>query len=317
MGVDPITMGMVGSAALSAYGQYKSGNEAKDRFNAMQSQGQSMMKTGNDPYQQALMKMLSGHQGPMALDPNSGAIDPQSIMQNFNPGQDALSQFLRSDPSRQTGFDTSKSFDALQAMDSRNQGSAIAALNSNFGGLGQRFGGAAMRQTSDLLANMNAQTGARNAGIFQQSFENQQNRSLQGSGLMLQGAQALSGQGNAMAQLAAQLASQNQGNQQWNQQFNQNNRNTAFNQQLQGIQAGFGMQNANDQYNAGLFGVMNGQQAPTGNGYSAVGGAGMDISQLMMFMNQMNKPPAGGTPNRAAMPNVNPLQTGGAGYWGY
>lgn len=298
MGLDPLTMGLAASGVgslVGAYGQNKAANAAQDRYNAAQAQGQGLMKQGADPYQAALSNLLSGQKSPSALDPNSGAIDTKSIMQNFNPGQDALMQFLRSDPSRQTAFDASKSFDALSALDQRNAGSQVAALNANFGGLGQRFGGAAMRQTSDLLANMNAQTGARNAGIFQQSFENQQNRALQGSGLMLQGAQALGQQGNAAAQLLSQLGIANQGNQQFNQQFNQQNRNNYFNQQMQGIQAGFGMQNARDQYNQGIYSIMNGLQAPQQNGFTALGSGIGDLGHLLAFfpmLQNMNKPPA-------------------------
>lgn len=312
MGLDPVTLGMAGSAAMSAYGSNKANNAASQRFNATQAQGQGMMKSGTDPYQAMLQGLLAGNKQGSPLDANSGAIDTKSVMQNFNPGQDALMQFLRSDPSKQMGFDTSKAFGALQAQDSRSQANAVAAQNANFSGLGQRFGGAAMRQTSDLLANINAQTGARNAGIFQTSFENQQNRGLQGSAQMLQGAQGLASSGNAMAQIAAQMGAANQGNQQWNQQFNQNNRNQWFNQQLQGAQAGFGMQNANDQYNAGLFGMMNGQQQPTGNAFSAIGGGGMDISQLLMLMGQLNKKPAGATTGNNYAGNLpGPVNYGG------
>ena len=296
MGLDPLTLGLAASAGgslIGAYGQNKAAGQAQQRFQQTQAQGQGMMKTGADPYQAMLMGILGGNKQPTALDPMSGQIDTKSVMQNFNPGQDALMQFLRSDPSKQMSFDTSKAFDALQAQDSRTAGNSVAALNANFGGLGQRFGGAAMHQTSDLLANLGAQTGARNAGIFQQSFENQQNRSLQGSGQMLQAAMAQGQQGNAAAQMAAQLGIANQGNQQWNQQFNQNNRNQWFQQQLQGTQAGFGMQNANDQYNLGLFNSMNGIATPQGNGYTALGGGIQDIGQLLAFLpmlQNMNKP---------------------------
>lgn len=295
MGLDPITLGLAGSAVVGAYGQYKQQGAASDKYNAAQAQGQSMMKTGADPYQAMLMQIMGNNKAGAQIDPNTGAINAGSILQNYNTGQDALSQFMRSDPSKQMAFDTSKAFDALQAQDARSAGNQVAALNANFSGLGQRFGGAAMRQTSDLLANMNAQTGARNAGIFQSSFENQQNRALQGAGLMLQGATTQATQGNQMAALAAQIASQNQGNSQWNRQFNQQNQNTFFDQQMRGAQAGFGMQNANDQYNMGLFNVMNGMPAPQGNAYTALGGAGTDISQLMMLMNMLNKKPAGAT----------------------
>jgi hypothetical protein len=297
MGMDPVTLGIgatVVGGLVGAYGKNKEQNAAKDRYNTAQQQGQSMMHTGADPYQAALMQLLGKQAAPMQVGADSGMINAQSILGNSNPGNDALMQFLRSDPSKQMSFDASKSFDMLGALDKRTQTDAMSALNQNFSGsMGQRFGSAAMRQTSDLLANLGAQTGARNAGILQQSFENQQTRGLQGSGLMLQGSTALAQNGNQMAQLAAQLAMANQGNQQWNQQFNQSNLNNAFNQQFQGIQAGFGMQNSRDDYNARLFSVMSGLPMPQGNGFTAFGdvlGQAGQMAAFLPMLQQMSRP---------------------------
>jgi hypothetical protein len=269
---------------MSAYGAYKNSQSSGNKYQEAQTMGGRLMKTGQDPYQAALMQLLGKATPANAVSTNTGSIDASSILSSFNPGQDALMQFLRADPSKQTSFDTSLAFDNLQALDKRNQDTAIAGLNANFGGLGQRFGTSAMHQTSDLLANMGAQTGARNAGILQSSFESAQQRRMAGLGLTLQGAQSLSQGGNAMAQLAAQLGIANQGNTQFYNTFNQNNRNTAFQQQLAGLQAGFGMQNANDQINNQLFSIMQGMAMPQGNAYTAAGSAGMDISQLMLLL---------------------------------
>jgi hypothetical protein len=311
MGMDPLTLGL-GVSAISglvgAYGQKKQGDAAQQRFRQIQQQGQGMMKTGQDPYQQALMALLTGQKAPTALDVNGGNIDVNSILGNANPGNDALMQFLRADPSKQMQFDASPAFDQLQALDQRTQGNAVNALNANFGGLGARFGSAAMRQTSDLLANLGAQTGARNAGIMQSSFENAQNRRMQGLGLQLQGATALGQQGNQMAQLAAQLGIANQGNRQWNNQFNQNANQQFFQNQMGGIQAGFGMGQANDDYNARLFAAMSGQPMPQGNGFTALGSAGGDIGQLLAFLPMLQS--MNGKPGASMIPS-------GGGYnWG-
>lgn len=286
MGVEVAAMAAMGAGKLlDSYGQSKAQGAATARFNTAQAQGRSMMKSGADPYQQALMELL-GKTGPATqVGVNAGAIDTSPILANINTGNDALSQFLRADPSKQTPFDASQAFSNLQSLDSRNQAGAVAALNANMGGgLGARFGSSAARQTSDLLANINAQTGARNANILQTSYDSAENRRMQGLGMTLSAGQALSQSGNQMAQLAAQLGMANQNNSQWNQTFNQNNLNTLFSQKMQGLQAGFGMQNANDQYNAQLFSLMNGMPMPTGNGYTAVGGGLGDIGQMMMFL---------------------------------
>jgi hypothetical protein len=287
MGVDPLTMAAaatVASSVVGGYGQYQAQQAADAQFRQRQSQGQSMMKTGKDPYQVALQQLLGKQDAPTQLGADQGNINTGGIMGNFNVGQDALMQFLRSNPQNQQEFASSQAFDMLQGLDQRNQNQAVNALNANFGSLGSRFGSGAARQTSDLLANMGAQTGARNAGILQSSFENAANRRLQGMGLELQGAQGLAQQGGQMAQLAAQLGMANQSNQQFNTTFNQGARQQAFQNQMGGIQAGFGMQNANDQYNMGLYSIMSGMQAPSGNGYQAASQGLGDIGQLMMFL---------------------------------
>jgi hypothetical protein len=311
MGMDPLTLGLGASAVgglVGAYGQKKQGDAATQRFNQIQTQGQGMMKKGQDPYASAIMQLVSGRQAPGSVGTGSGAIDIGSVMGNANPGNDALMQFLRSDPSRQTQFDASPAFASLQAMDQRTQDNAVAGLNANFRGLGQRFGTGAMRQTSDLLANLGAQTGVRNAGIMQSSFENAQTRRMQGLGLQLQGATALGQQGNQMAQIAAQLGIANQGNQQWNQQFNQNNANQFFQQQMQGMGMASGMQNQQDDFNARLFAAMSGQPMPQGNGYTALGGAMGDVGQMAAFLPMLQQ--------MSQRPGTNMIPAGGGYNWG-
>lgn len=296
MGVDPITMmaaASIGSSLIGGYGQAKAASAAQRRFDAAQRQGQSMMRTGQSPYEFNLQELLRNQPDPLQLGPTTGNVDIGSILSNFNSGQDALAQFLRSDPAKQQSFDTSQSFDLLSALDARNQNNAVNTLNANFGSLGSRFGSGALRQTSDLLANIDAQTGARNAGILQTSFENAANRRMQGLGLQLQGAQGIGQLGSQAAQLAAQLGIANQGNQQFNSTFNQNARQQNFQNRLTGLQAGFGMQNAQDNYNAQLFSIMQGLQAPSGNAYTVAGQTGSDISQMLMllpFLRQLGTP---------------------------
>ena len=307
MGVDPLTMAAaatVASSVVGAYGQHKSQQAAQQQYQTRQAQGNQMMKSGQDPYQIALQQLLGKQGDPLQLTADQNNIDTAPIMGNFNVGQDALMQFLRSNPQNQQEFASSQAFDMLQGLDQRNQNQAVNTLNANFNTLGSRFGSGAARQTSDLLANMGAQTGARNAGILQSSFESAANRRLQGMGMELSGAQSLAQQGGQMAQLAAQLGMANQGNQQWNQTFNQGSRQQAFQNRLGGIQAGFGMQNANDQYNAQLFSIMSGLPAPTGNGYQAASQGLGDIGQLMMFLPMMR-----------SMQSAPTAQTGYGDYW--
>jgi hypothetical protein len=311
MGMDPLTLGLGASAIGSiagAYGQKKSGDAATQRFNQIQAQGQGMMKQGQDPYAAAIMQLVGGRQGPAAIGANSGAIDIGSVTGNMNPGNDALMQFLRSDPSKQMQFDASPAFDLLHSQDMRSQNDAVAGLNANFRGLGQRFGTGAMRQTSDLLANLGAQRDTRNAGILQSSFENAQGRRMQGLGLQLQGATALGQQGNQMAQIAAQLGMANQGNQQWNQQFNQNNASNFFNQQMQGMGMASGIQNQQNDFNARLFAAMSGQQMPQGNGWTALGSGLADAGQLAAFFPMLQ------SMNRG--PSTNMIPSGGGYNWG-
>lgn len=302
----PIGVGLAGvGSLLKGIGGIREANAAGSRYNSIQNQATGLMQNGPSQYETMLMQLLGGRQAPAAYDPSTGMIDAKSILPGTNPGNDALMQFLRSDPSKQMQFDASPAFAQLQALDQRTQAGAVNALNQNFSSsLGQRFGSAAMRQTSDLLANLGAQTGARNAGILQSSFENAQNRALQGMGLQVQAGQALAGSNNQAAALLAQIAQANQQNNQWGQAFNQNNQNTFFGQQLQGIQSGFGMMNAQNDYNARLLALMAGQPMPQ-SGWSAVGGAVGDIGQLAAFypmLQGLNRPAIGATaPARTSM----------------
>lgn len=113
------------------------------------------------------------------------------ILQSINPGNDALMQFLRADPSRQ--FDTSGAFTALEANDQRQIDQASNSLRAGYAGLGQRFGTASQRQEGRLRGDFAAQIAARNAGIAQSSFESAQGRSMNAATLLSQLASSIYG----------------------------------------------------------------------------------------------------------------------------
>lgn len=116
---------------------------------------------------------------------------PQTLAA-INPGNDALMQFLRADPSRQ--FDTSGAFTALEANDQRQIDQQANALRAGYSGLGARFGTAANRNEGRLRGDFAAQIAARNAGIAQNSFEAAQGRSFNAAQLFSQLASGLYGQ---------------------------------------------------------------------------------------------------------------------------
>lgn len=116
---------------------------------------------------------------------------PQTLA-SINPGNDALMQFLRADPSRQ--FDTSGAFTALEANDQRQIDQAANSLRAGYAGLGQRFGTASQRQEGRLRDDFAAQIAARNAGIAQGSFEAAQSRSFNAAQLFSQLASGIYGQ---------------------------------------------------------------------------------------------------------------------------
>ncbi len=313
MGMDPLTLGLgatlVGGGLKAIAGSRERASQRRT-IDQRTAGIQDLQRTGDDPYQQAIMQLMGGMARPSEIDPNSGAIDIQSFLGQQNPGQDALMQFLRSDPSKQTPFDASKAFEMLQANDQRQQAGAVNALNQNFSGsIGQRFGSAARQSTGDLLANMAAQFGARNAGIAQSSYENAANRGMQGMGLNLQAALGL----NQNSGMLAQLLMANQANTRANQGFNLGAQGQYYGQQLQGLGAAAGLRNQTDQYNAMLQQMISGMPMVQGSMLGDIGGlvgqAGQGYSFLPM-MRSLGQPQGttGGFNPYATMPNVNPLQ---------
>lgn len=318
MGMDPLTIG-IGMSAIgagaNAIGQWRGQNAANQKQQYVQGQAQGMMQNGPSDWETMIQQMISGRKAPSAIDPAMGNIDIGAITARANPGNDALMQFMRSDPSRQlnagttsalTGmmnnpaqFDASQAFSGLQAQDARTIQNAMTSLTGSFGGLGQRFGTSAMRQASDLQGNIAGQLAARNAGIAQSSFTDAQARAMQAAGLLnsreqfssgqaLNAAQSLNQQGLGVASLAANLGQANQNNLFRNTQFNQQNADDFFSQQMGGIQSGYNMMQGRNQNNMNLLSIIQGLQ-PQGSGLSAVGGGLGDIGQLIAFLPMLRK----------------------------
>lgn len=297
MGMDPLTIGLITSgigAGVDAFGKYKQGKAAQNQQGIINSRAEGMFNQGSSPYEAMIQQLLGSMGGPMKLDANSGNIDIQSILSGMNPGNDALNQFLRSDPTRQLQaaaggqFDVSEAFKMLQGNDQMQIDRAANDTRAGYAGLGQRFGGAAQATEGRMRSDFAAQVAARNAGISQSAFENAASRKLaattSGMGFQFQGADALSRQGQFGAQLAAQLAQANQGNLFRNNQFNLDALSQNWMQKMQGIQAGFGMGQQGFQNNRDLLAIMAGFQPGGGAGWQAAGGGLGDIGQLIAFL---------------------------------
>ena len=308
MGAAAIGAGVAGAGSLlGAFGQYQAQNAQNKKQAYVQNAAQGMFQNSSSPFEIALQNLLNGRQAPTAIAGDTGAIDINSILGNVNPGNDALSQMLRSDPLSSTTtarlsqmmnnpaqFNASQAFAGLQAQDQLTTKNALTNLLGSFGGLGQRFGTSAQNQAGNTLANISAQLDARNAGIAQSSFSDAQARALQAANLLsgreqfsaanrLNAAQSLNQNSLSAAQLAAGLAQANQGNLFQNEQFNQNNLNNYFAQQLSGLNTGFGMQQARNAQNAQLLGIIQGLPQ-MGNAATAFGGGLGDIGQLIAFL---------------------------------
>jgi hypothetical protein len=309
----------MGTVANSV-GQARAQNAQNKKQQYVQGMATGMFQNGPSDWESAISQMIGGMKSPTALDPNMGAIDIGSITAGANPGNDALMQFMRADPSRQlnagttaalTGmmnnpaqFDASSAFSGLAANDARTIQNAMTSLTGSFGGLGQRFGTAAMRQASDLQGNIAGQIGARNAGIAQTSFADAQARAMQAAGILtgreqfgqtqaFNAANALNQQGLGVAQLAAGLGQANQNNMFRNTQFNQDNLNNFFAQKMGGLQSGYNMMQGRNQNNMNLLSIIQGLQ-PQGSALSAVGGGMSDIGQLIAFLPMLRKMGGGG-----------------------
>lgn len=189
---------------LGANSQANARRDQANRLAGLDKRAVGMMQQSSPWEQQlaAFMKQMQGQSGGVGPITGDFSIDPSQGpgAGAWNAGQDALMQFLRSDPTRQTGaldtnlqglLSTGNPFDwqgemgsALRSQDEYDTSRALAELNGSMGSLGQRFGTANQHSTGDLLAQLTNARGVRNAGLAQGSFENAQARRLQAGGIL-------------------------------------------------------------------------------------------------------------------------------------
>lgn len=222
----------IGGQILGGRQQSRDARRQNARADAVMGQAQGMMQHGPDQYQAMLNNLILG---------GSPA---------FNASQDAITQYLRSDPLRQTtavddalraslggtAFDNTNLFSALDALNQRDLSRSIADLRGSQPSLGARFSTGTRMAESELRANALTQFAAQRAGLQAQSYEADQARRLQAASLLSGREQAATqnmfqaaGQGAAFQQLLASMIGQSAG-------LAQNNR--ALNAQLLGIGAG-------------------------------------------------------------------------------
>lgn len=267
--------------------------------------------------------------------------------QGQNAGQDSLMQMMRNPlqsatdssiapnlaqiNSGDTQFNNSDLFKALQPIAQQGLDTQVGQLRGGAGSLGERFGTALNQNEAMLRANVQNTLNLQNAQFAQSSFENAQNRRLQGLGLSSQNLQAqnqfnLGAQGQAQQaataygsnQLQTSLANQNllaqyginnanisnQANQ-----FNASARTGAnqFNAQqgniynstvLSALQAAANTQQAQSGYNAGILGILGGvgvpQQQPNPL-FGAIGDSASSMAMLPLLLQMMGQGGGGGS----------------------
>jgi hypothetical protein len=228
--------------------------------------------------------------------------------QDFNPGQDALMQMMRSSPAYQrdntldatlkqlqTGgaFDTTQQFNALGAQSDQDLARQVAQLHASAGSLGQRFGTANQGAEALLRSTATTNLAAQRAQIAQAAYNQNQATQLSAAGLAGGQNQAANqflaqifGQQIGAAGTAGGLAQQGRALTSQEQQFNQsqNQQGNQFLQQLilSGMGQAAGIQQAGNQQNIGLLSLLAGQQAPQAQP-SALPGAVGDLSQFALL----------------------------------
>lgn len=280
--------------------------QADEAFrNMLLGRAQGMMQDSPSRYSEIINQLL-GSNGGMQMAQFTPQDAPQVTMPQFSPtaqadspmmvagtqgsnaGQDALMQMMRRDVGNgpnaflqqnlqdlsagNSRFDNSGLFAALAPIDQRMLDEQVAQLHGSAGSLGRRFGTALSGNEQKLRGNFLQDVTSRNAQIQQSSFENAQNRRVQGLGqlgameqfygqqpfqnaqLQMQAAMAAGQLGqagaglNLQAQLANQAALANQ------QQFNAQamNQGNQFNTQLASQLGQFNANQrlANQQFNA-------------------------------------------------------------------
>lgn len=261
--------------------------------------GSQAFNTGQDPLMQMFQKNLQPSQDP-SLMPN---------LQQINSGN--------------TQFNNSDIFAALQPIQQQQLDKQVGQLHASAGSLGERFGGAMMQNEALLRGQVQNSVNLQNAQIAQSSFENAQNRRLQGLGLSLgnnqntnqfslgaAGLQQQAGSGLAGNSLQGQLADQNllaqYGINNMNSlnsasQFNAGQRTAAgqftagqgqqYNQSImQALAAANNAQQGQMGYNQGLLGIMAGLGVPQAQPSpipGAIGDAGSSAAMLPLMLSMM------------------------------
>lgn len=237
--MDPLTLGVLGSAGASLYGAISGGNaqnkaikQQQDRYNQLSGMVQGQMQTGTNPYADMITKFAQGLGSSPASTYSAtnaqapGEVDINKILtgSGYNTGQDSMLQLMRrqltptQDPSLQAGiarqasgntaFDNTDLFKALAPMDQFGIQQQVDALHGQARSLGQLAGGPMQNAEALLRSQMASSIGARNAGIQQQSYESAQQRAMQGLGL--QAGQEQAGNQFALGAYGAQTGA-NQG----------------------------------------------------------------------------------------------------------
>lgn len=185
---DPLMIAAIASMGLGQLGQLFGGTKGQKSYRKGVQSRVDIFRDQlayDDPYEALLKQFGAG-------------LTEGSLGESFNTGQDALSQFLRSDPTRQTDyvdtaledivgggapFDLSNLYAALEPLETRAQGRALSALRGSAPTLGRRFGSAAAGKEADMLAQITEAGNARRGELAFQAHEGAQGRRLAGAQL--------------------------------------------------------------------------------------------------------------------------------------
>lgn len=231
------------------------------------------------------------------FDPRLTSSLTNDATQGFTADPNAMAAMTRA-AGGNTGYDTSQAFSALKGQTQMDLNDQISQMRGQAGSLGQRFGSSMQNNEAQLRARAAVGLNSNEAAVGQQSWENSQNRALQGASALFgnqnallglrQGAQGMLGQmsqADTAARAGAAGQMQNYALGQGTQALNaagaltgiNQNRNAFAQQNAQG-QLGYAQlfgqmlgqrqagQAQDQNYNLGLLGMLNGQQSylPTG-----------------------------------------------------
>lgn len=225
------------SMGLGALGQNRANSRNQRRQSGLDQQAQGMMGQGPGDAEQMLMQFLQ-----------SGFDPAQSTGEGYNAGQDSLMQMLRA-----PAIDTESLFNSWTPIEKRQMDESLSNFWGTQGGLGQRFGSAAARETGRVRGQAAENAIGRRA---ETSYGAQQFNAQQRMGAASQLQQG----GNQQAQMALQ----------------------AWMGRMGGMQSVAGMEggrrNADMQMLMAMMGMGGGNQP------NAIPGAMGDFGQLMMML---------------------------------